>query len=120
VQKLVSLPFKSCQHKVPARSTRRAVRTLSPASHAAHATHAHADHNLRRAAVAQRRHPGLRLWRLAGALVDTQWRLFCGWRVRARQPEGESRPQKFSQVFHLMPAGASWFVFNDLFRLNYG
>ena len=36
------------------------------------------------------------------------------------QTEGETRPCKFSQVFHLMPAGASWFVFNDMFRLNYG
>ena len=35
-------------------------------------------------------------------------------------PEGETRPLKFAQVFHLMPAGASWFVFNDMFRLNYG
>ena len=39
---------------------------------------------------------------------------------RATQTEGESRAIKFSQVFHLMPAGTSWFVFNDLFRLNYG
>jgi hypothetical protein len=36
------------------------------------------------------------------------------------QTEGETRPIKFSQCFHLMPAGASWFVFNDMFRLNYG
>ena len=32
----------------------------------------------------------------------------------------KTRPLKFAQVFHLMPAGASWFVFNDMFRLNYG
>jgi hypothetical protein len=41
-------------------------------------------------------------------------------RLRHPQPEGEQRPLKFSQLFHLMPAGASWFVYNDVFRLNYG
>lgn len=32
----------------------------------------------------------------------------------------EERPLKFSQVFHLCPNGSgSWFVYNDMFRLNY-
>jgi hypothetical protein len=26
----------------------------------------------------------------------------------------------FSQVFQLMPEGGSYYVFNDIFRLNYG
>ncbi|KIK95962.1 hypothetical protein PAXRUDRAFT_826480 [Paxillus rubicundulus Ve08.2h10] len=26
----------------------------------------------------------------------------------------------FSQVFHLIPDGGSYYVFNDIFRLNYG
>ena len=29
-------------------------------------------------------------------------------------------PLKFAQSFHLMPNGASWYIHNDLFRLNYG
>ncbi|KAK2076587.1 Nuclear transport factor 2B [Prototheca wickerhamii] len=33
--------------------------------------------------------------------------------------EGESNPLKFSQVFHLAPAGGSFVVTNDIFRLNY-
>ncbi|KAF8061609.1 nuclear transport factor 2 [Lyophyllum atratum] len=28
-------------------------------------------------------------------------------------------PLQFSQVFHLIPDGASYYVFNDIFRLNY-
>ncbi|KAJ7178652.1 hypothetical protein C8R43DRAFT_974122 [Mycena crocata] len=28
-------------------------------------------------------------------------------------------PLQFSQVFHLIPEGESYFVFNDIFRLNY-
>ena len=31
----------------------------------------------------------------------------------------ETTPLKYSQVFHLQPAGGSWWVLNDLFRLNY-
>ena len=29
-------------------------------------------------------------------------------------------PLKFAQTFHLMPDGASWYIHNDMFRLNYG
>ncbi|KAF7095489.1 hypothetical protein CFC21_097646 [Triticum aestivum] len=29
-------------------------------------------------------------------------------------------PLKFSQMFHLLPAGGSFYVQNDMFRLNYG
>jgi len=29
-------------------------------------------------------------------------------------------PLQFSQVFHLIPDGGSYYVFNDIFRLNYG
>ncbi|KAI0296876.1 nuclear transport factor 2 [Russula brevipes] len=29
-------------------------------------------------------------------------------------------PLQFSQVFHLIPEGGSFYVFNDIFRLNYG
>ncbi|KAJ7719419.1 hypothetical protein B0H16DRAFT_1739451 [Mycena metata] len=28
-------------------------------------------------------------------------------------------PLQFSQVFHLIPEGGSYYVFNDIFRLNY-
>jgi len=28
-------------------------------------------------------------------------------------------PLQFSQVFHLIPDGGSYYVFNDIFRLNY-
>jgi len=28
-------------------------------------------------------------------------------------------PLQFSQVFHLIPDGASYYVYNDIFRLNY-
>lgn len=31
----------------------------------------------------------------------------------------EQNPQRYSQVFHLKPEGNSYFVFNDIFRLNY-
>lgn len=31
----------------------------------------------------------------------------------------ESNPQRYSQVFHLMPENGSYFVLNDIFRLNY-
>jgi hypothetical protein len=70
--------------------------------------------------------------------ANTARRSYAPLRTRA-QPEGESRSTKYSQVFHLMPAGTSWFVFNDsaftgppafsaslflrlsaVFRLNYG
>ena len=30
------------------------------------------------------------------------------------------KPLKFAQTFHLMPNGASWYIHNDIFRLNYG
>ncbi|ESK94268.1 nuclear transport factor 2 [Moniliophthora roreri MCA 2997] len=29
-------------------------------------------------------------------------------------------PLQFSQVFHLIPDGGSYYVLNDIFRLNYG
>ncbi|KIY48332.1 nuclear transport factor 2 [Fistulina hepatica ATCC 64428] len=29
-------------------------------------------------------------------------------------------PLQFSQIFHLIPEGGSYYVFNDIFRLNYG
>lgn len=32
----------------------------------------------------------------------------------------EQRPQRYSQCFHLMPENGSYYVLNDLFRLNYG
>lgn len=31
----------------------------------------------------------------------------------------EQNPQKYAQTFHLVPEGGSFFVFNDIFRLNY-
>mmetsp|Transcript_29319 Transcript_29319/g.49247 ORF Transcript_29319/g.49247 Transcript_29319/m.49247 type:complete len:124 (+) Transcript_29319:103-474(+) len=35
--------------------------------------------------------------------------------------EGEDRPLKFSEVFHLCPTPeGSYFVYNNMFRLNYG
>jgi hypothetical protein len=37
------------------------------------------------------------------------------------QIEGESNPLRFSQTFQLIPQGpGSYFVQNDIFRLNYG
>ncbi|KAI0263710.1 nuclear transport factor 2 [Gloeopeniophorella convolvens] len=33
--------------------------------------------------------------------------------------DGEN-PLQFSQVFQLIPDGGSYYVFNDIFRLNYG
>ncbi|KAK3122239.1 hypothetical protein QOZ80_8AG0638870 [Eleusine coracana subsp. coracana] len=35
-------------------------------------------------------------------------------------PNPEEHPLRFSQVFHLLPAGQSFYVQNDMFRLNYG
>ncbi|KAI8071634.1 nuclear transport factor 2 [Gongronella butleri] len=32
----------------------------------------------------------------------------------------EQNPQMFSQTFHLIPEGGSYWVFNDVFRLIYG
>ncbi|KAI0747602.1 nuclear transport factor 2 [Daedaleopsis nitida] len=29
-------------------------------------------------------------------------------------------PLQFSQIFHLIPDGGSYYVYNDIFRLNYG
>jgi hypothetical protein len=29
-------------------------------------------------------------------------------------------PLKYAQTFHLMPNGSSWYIHNDIFRLNYG
>ncbi|KAF9793310.1 nuclear transport factor 2 [Thelephora terrestris] len=34
--------------------------------------------------------------------------------------DGSENPLQFSQVFHLIPEGESFWVFNDVFRLNYG
>lgn len=31
----------------------------------------------------------------------------------------EQNPQRYSQVFHLLPEGNTYYVFNDIFRLNY-
>lgn len=33
--------------------------------------------------------------------------------------DGSEQPLKFSQVFHLVPDGNSYYVLNDIFRLNY-
>ncbi|KAI8895409.1 hypothetical protein BC833DRAFT_660127 [Globomyces pollinis-pini] len=32
----------------------------------------------------------------------------------------EQNPQQFSQTFQLVPDNGSYYVFNDIFRLNYG
>lgn len=32
----------------------------------------------------------------------------------------EQNPQQFSQTFQLVPEGSNYFIFNDIFRLNYG
>lgn len=29
-------------------------------------------------------------------------------------------PMRFSQTFQLLPGSGSYYVFNDIFRLNYG
>ncbi|KAI0255258.1 nuclear transport factor 2 [Lactifluus subvellereus] len=34
--------------------------------------------------------------------------------------DDSSNPLQFSQVFQLIPEGGSYYVFNDIFRLNYG
>lgn len=31
----------------------------------------------------------------------------------------EQNAQRYSQVFHLIPEGSNYFVYNDIFRLNY-
>ncbi|KAL9553695.1 Nuclear transport factor 2 [Mucor bainieri] len=33
--------------------------------------------------------------------------------------DDETNPQMFSQTFHLVPENGSYYVFNDIFRLNY-
>ncbi|KAG2190670.1 hypothetical protein INT46_008260 [Mucor plumbeus] len=33
--------------------------------------------------------------------------------------DDESNPQMFSQTFHLVPDNGSYYVFNDVFRLNF-
>jgi len=33
--------------------------------------------------------------------------------------EAEQRPMSYTQVFHLMPDGGSYFIFNDIFKLVY-
>ncbi|KAK9477065.1 hypothetical protein V1514DRAFT_335081 [Lipomyces japonicus] len=33
--------------------------------------------------------------------------------------DDENNPQRYSQVFHLIPDNGSYFVLNDIFRLNY-
>ena len=46
-------------------------------------------------------------------LIDSTW---YAW----RQVDGEQHPLKFSQVFQLMPSPqGSYYVLNDIFRLNY-
>jgi len=34
--------------------------------------------------------------------------------------DGGENPLQFSQVFHLIPENNSYYVLNDIFRLNYG
>merc|ERR1712137_766725 len=34
--------------------------------------------------------------------------------------DGSPNPLNFAQTFHLCPEGASWYIHNDIFRLNYG
>ncbi|KAJ7650577.1 nuclear transport factor 2 [Roridomyces roridus] len=34
--------------------------------------------------------------------------------------DDNTNPLQFSQVFQLIPDGTSYYVFNDIFRLNYG
>lgn len=34
--------------------------------------------------------------------------------------DDETMPQNYSQVFHLVPDNGSFYVFNDVFRLNLG
>ena len=34
--------------------------------------------------------------------------------------DDETNPMHFSQTFQLVPDGGSFYVFNDIFRLNYG
>jgi len=34
--------------------------------------------------------------------------------------DGSENPLQFSQCFHLIPEGGSYYVLNDVFRLNYG
>ncbi|KAF9009446.1 nuclear transport factor 2 [Cyathus striatus] len=34
--------------------------------------------------------------------------------------DGSENPLQFSQVFQLIPDAGSYYVFNDIFRLNYG
>ncbi|KAJ1984013.1 Nuclear transport factor 2 [Dimargaris verticillata] len=34
--------------------------------------------------------------------------------------DDEQNPQQFSQTFHLYPENGSYWVYNDIFRLNYG
>jgi len=34
--------------------------------------------------------------------------------------DDSENPLQFSQVFHLIPEGGSYYVLNDIFRLNYG
>lgn len=34
--------------------------------------------------------------------------------------DAEQIPQKFSQVFQLLPKGTTYYIYNDIFRLNVG
>jgi hypothetical protein len=34
--------------------------------------------------------------------------------------DNETNPMQFSQTFQLVPEGSSYYIFNDIFRLNYG
>ena len=34
--------------------------------------------------------------------------------------DDNTNPLKFAEVFHLVPAGGSWAICNDMFRLNIG
>jgi len=34
--------------------------------------------------------------------------------------DGSENPLQFSQVFQLVPTGGTYFIHNDIFRLNYG
>jgi len=66
MQKLCGLPFKSCQHKARARVGGCAF-TLCSSMSQLRVLLGRADHDVRRTAITQRRHPGLRVRGLAGA-----------------------------------------------------
>ncbi|KAF7330396.1 Nuclear transport factor 2 [Mycena venus] len=74
VEKLVSLPFQTVQHKVTTKDAQPSSSTV------------------------------------ASLLVSVTGMLVV---------DDSPNPLQFSQVFHLIPEGNSYYVFNDIFRLNY-